>query len=223
MTKFGIEIHRIYVRKKKFKTPRITYDKTSKGRPAWIKAAGLPKNTGFLLTLINGKRVIYRFWISSKYDIFLPSDYAKKELEKFYNEFSKIYDIRITHNNAPAARFLIKKIIKITKTAKVLDLGAGTGIASEILVKAGYKNLTLVDFSAGMLAKARKKPALKKCRFIQANVRNLNLKEKFDLVTSVYSFAESGYFEEKEMSALWRRVAAHMNKSAALALFGYYF
>jgi len=222
MALFDIKVHRIYIRKKGFSPVRITYDKTSKGRPAWIKATGIPKSTGFLLTLVNGRRVIYRFWISPKYDIFLPADYTKDELKKFYDEFSKIYDVRIVKNNAPATRFLAQKI-KAPKTANVLDLGAGTGISSEVLIKAGYKNLTLLDYSAGMLAKAKKKPLLKNCRFVKASIRDMNFKENFDLITSVYSFAESGYFEEEEMPALWKKVAAQMNKGAVLALFGYYY
>jgi len=222
MAKVDISLRRIFVRRKKFPTLRITYDKTSKSRPAWIKVDGLPKNTCFLALMINGKREIYRIWITSKYSLFLPIGATKIELEKFYNEFSRAYDKFIIKNNLTAAKFLVSKT-KVPKTAKVLDLGAGTGIASEVFAKAGYKNITLVDFSAGMLAKARKKPALKGCRFIEANLKKLNLGEKFDLIISNYCLADEGYFDEGEMPAIWEMVARHMTSGAELSIMGYYY
>ncbi len=222
MARFDIKILRAFVKRKNFHNLRVNYDKTSKKRPAWIEVNGLPKNTGFIVMRINGKRERYGFWISSKYNIFLPVDSTRTELKKFYDQFSKIYDKYIIPNNTDAIKYLIKKI-KMKKDAQILDLGAGTGIASGVMVKAGYKNITLTDFSSGMLAKAKKKPSLRNCRFVKADTRKLNLQKKFDLIVSVYSFAEDAYFEEDEMPKLWKRVAAHMNKGATLALIGYYY
>ena len=120
----------------------------------------------------------------------------------------------------PVARFLLKNI-KLPKDAKILDLGAGTGLSSIPFIKKGYKNIILLDYSKGMLAKAIKRKELKKCRFIRQDIMKFDLKEKFDLIISIFSFASNSYFDEKDMQILWRKLAKHLKSNGIFALLGH--
>lgn len=216
-----IEIFRMYVSKDvPKKRIKIKYDKTSKKRPAWIWIEGLPKNIFHLSVRINGVRTFYRIYLSPTIPLFLPSNYTKDEMRKFYDKFSGIYDKEVESKNIPAASFLLKKI-KLPKDVKILDLGAGTGLSSVPFVLVGYRDITLIDFSADMLSKAKKRKELKRCKFICKNIEKLNLKEKFDLIISVFSFASNSYFDEEEMPLLWKKVAKHLKPKGILALLGY--
>lgn len=215
-----VKISRMYAGKDVPKNIKVKYDKTSKRRPAWIWIGGLPQNIVHLSVRINGIIIFYRIYISSTIPLFLPSNYTKEEMRKFYDKFSEIYDNKLESINIPAAGFLLKNI-KLPKDAKILDLGAGTGFSSIPFIKKGYKNIILLDYSKGMLAKARKRKELKKCRFIRQNIMKLDLKEKFDLIISIFSFASNSYFDEKDMQILWRKLAKHLRSNGILALLGY--
>ncbi len=200
-----VKIRKYYSGKNIPKNTKFTYDKTSEKRPAWIWVENLPKNVMFLNTRINGKIHHYRVYLSTSIPLFLPTNYTKDEMKRFYGRFAQIYDREMKSKNAQATKFLFNKI-KMQKDAKVLELGAGTGVSSLPLVKMGYKNITLLDFSKEMLDKAKQKNELKRCRFIQQNISKLKLNEKFDLAFSIFSFASNSYFDDAEMPALWKKI-----------------
>ena len=201
------------------KNTQFTYDKTSSKRPAWIHVKNLPKNVMFLSTRANGKIHHYRVYLSTTIPLFLPTNYTKEEMEKFYDKFAQIYDDELESRNSKATKFLFDKV-KLPRNAKILDLGAGSGISSVPLVKMGYENITLLDFSEGMLAKAKRKEELKNCRFIKQDITKLKLKEKYDLIFSIFSFASSSYFDDKEMSKLWKNVITLLKPKGYLLLMG---
>lgn len=201
------------------KDTKFTYDKTSSKRPAWIHVKNLPKNIMFLSTRANGKIHHYRIYLSTTIPLFLPTNYTKEEMEKFYDKFSQIYDIEVISRNSKAVKFLFGKI-KLKKDSKILDLGAGSGISSVPLVKMGYKDITLLDFSKGMLAKAKKKKELKNCKFIKQDISKLKIKERYDLIFSTFSFASNSYFEDNEMPKLWKKVETLLKPKGILMLIG---
>lgn len=87
------------------------------------------------------------------------SSHNNQELVERYNQWAKDYDYDLTHeilDQSPEASvdFLIRYV---TKEAKVLDAGAGTGMVGEILAKNGYTDLVAMDLSQGMLEEAKKK------------------------------------------------------------------
>ena len=166
-----VKIKKSFSGKEVPKNTNFTYDKTSKRRPAWILIKNLPKNIMFLGTRIDGKIQHYRVYLSTTIPLFLPTNYTKDEMRKFYDKFAQIYDDETKSKNSKATKFLFNKF-KISKDSKILDLGAGSGISSVPVVKMGYKNLTLLDFSKEMLTKAKQKDELKECKFIQQNILN---------------------------------------------------
>jgi len=149
-------IKQSYSSKEVPKNIKFVYEKTNQTRPAWIWVENLPKNVMFLSTRINGKIEHYGVYLSTEIPLFLPTTYTKDEMKRYYNKFAQIYDKEIESKNLPAAQFLLKQI-KLPKNAKILDLGAGSGISSIPFVNAGYTDITLLDYSSKMLETAKKK------------------------------------------------------------------
>jgi len=205
------------------KNLKLTYDKTSKIRPAWIWVDGLEgQRVTFLRIRIGTRFFHYKAYMSSRLPLYLPVNNTSEEMRKFYDKFSKIYDNWVSKNNIPAIKFLLKRLRKwkLLKNIQILDLGAGTGLAAEQIIKSGFKNITLVDFSKKMQDKAKKKKLLKGCKFIRQDIHKLKLKDKFDLTVSIFSFAYSSYFKEEDMPKLWRLVAKQLKPKGILAMFG---
>jgi len=214
---------------KELKKLKITYDKKSKIRPAWIKIEGLEGKVKFIDIHLgkkgkNGRRKqFYRTYLPL--GLFLPIDYTYEEMSKYYDKFAEIYDAEITKTgyNTGAAKFLIRKINKYAnKEAKILDLGAGSGIVNEVYAISGFRNMTLVDFSKGMLEKAKKKPTLKGCKFINADLRKLNLKEKYDLITSHFSLGNYRYIIEEDLEKILKKVNKNLKPNGIIAIIGHF-
>lgn len=203
---------------------KIKYDKTGKARPAWIIVKDLPEDVQFIYVRIDkGTPAYYMCWYS-QIKIFLPTDPTPEELKKYYNKFSKIYDEFITDKNIKEAAALLKKIkALLPKNAKALELGSGTGQSAIPFAKAG-SNITLTELSREMLNIAKKRKELKKCKFICEDTRKLELKDKFDLIFSINSFAcGAPYFAEREIPGLYKKVAAFLKPNGLIALSGYDF
>ena len=207
---------------------RVSYDKSSESRPAWIKIEGLPNGVNFISIFLGrrgkeGQRIqFYKTYLPQW--LFLPIDFKSHEMKKFYDEFSKFYDKDLAQNsnNPKAANFLAKKLKKFSNPGvSVLDLGAGTGMISEIFYKEGYKDITLFDYSKGMLEKARKRHSLKSCKFILGDVRKLNLHKKYDVVISVFSLGSSSYFSRDELKSIYIKIKKHLKKNGILAVLGH--
>ena len=85
------------------------------------------------------------------------------ELTERYDEWAKTYDADLERDFEYIGPQLAAEIFMryVSKEAKILDAGAGTGIVGEVLIKQGYGNLTAMDMSEGMLEEARKKGVYK--------------------------------------------------------------
>lgn len=207
---------------------KIRYDKKSKGRPAWIYIKGAPRGTRFISVHLGkkgkeGRRIqYYRTYLPS--GLFLPIDYTPAEIQEYYNKFSEIYDQEVIKHeqNLRAAYFLLKKLKKYIKRGGMLDLGAGTGLITEIFVKAGFSPAVLVDYSQGMLDQAKKKSALVESEFIKTDVRKLNLKKQFDVILGFFSFANSSYFRREELDSLLNVANKHLKKKGVIAILGHF-
>lgn len=79
----------------------------------------------------------------------------------------------------------------------VLELGCGSGRLSYLAYQAGAKELTLVDFSEKALRIAKNVfSGVDKVTFIQANLLNLNLPQKYDIV---FSSGVVEHFKDEEL------------------------
>ena len=81
------------------------------------------------------------------------------ELAERYDQWAKDYDSDIEHDFGWLAPQKASEAFArhVHKDARVLDAGAGTGLAGQALASMGYTKLVAMDFSAGMLDEARKK------------------------------------------------------------------
>lgn len=99
-----------------------------------------------------------------------------------YDSLAPFYDSVIGKNNS-SKKFLYNTAQKILgKDSKILELGCGT--AENLMPFTKNYNVTGIDISEGMLKVARKK--IPKGKFIQGDISNFSLKEKFDFIFCMY-------------------------------------
>jgi len=82
-----------------------------------------------------------------------------EELAERYNVWAKDYDQDLVDDlEYVSPQYGVDTLSKyVSKNAKILDAGAGTGLVGQILHQRGYHNLVGMDISEGMLDEARKK------------------------------------------------------------------
>ena len=82
-----------------------------------------------------------------------------QELEARYNSWAKNYDEDLNKDFGWLGPALTLEACKqyVPTDAKILDAGAGTGLVGKALSEAGYRDLTAIDMSPGMLEEARSK------------------------------------------------------------------
>jgi len=121
----------------------------------------------------------------------------KKEFRKF-NNCSNTYDKKAVIQKKLAKKLLeefnLKNILEsLPKKPKILELGCGTGILTELLVKLKLSlDITAVDIAPKMLACAKKKPSLKEINFLNCDAENLPKfffkNKEYDLIISNATF-----------------------------------
>lgn len=96
-----------------------------------------------------------------------------------------------------------KKWLPTNKNARILELCCGTGRLTLPIAKDGY-NICGVDYTPSMLEQARLKAnkAGLKINFIQADIRTLDLQEKFDLIFIPFNSIHHLYRNEDLFKAL---------------------
>jgi predicted TPR repeat methyltransferase len=83
-----------------------------------------------------------------------------QEIADIYSQWAATYDEDLTEDSdyvAPQWCLNILEKYVPSKTARLLDAGAGTGLFGQRLHQRGYHNIVGIDVSEGMLEKARKK------------------------------------------------------------------
>ena len=125
------------------------------------------------------------------------------------------------HRNEEDAKELVDLILRnidIPQDGKVLDLACGPGRHSILFAQKGYK-VSAVDLSKNLL-KVALDSALKsnvEINFIEADLRNLCIKPKFELVVNL--FTSFGYFDDdKENFKLFRRAFYFLNDNGYFVL-----
>lgn len=111
-----------------------------------------------------------------------------------------------------------KKWLPQNKDAKILELCCGTGRLTIPISKAGY-NINGVDYTSSMLEQAKAKASQTglKINFIEADIRTLNLQEKFDLIFISFNSIHHLYKNEDLFAAL-KVVKNHLKEKGLFLL-----
>ena len=96
-----------------------------------------------------------------------------------------------------------KKWLPQNKDAKILELCCGTGRLTLPIAKDGY-NICGVDYTSSMLEQAKEKASKAglEIAFIEADIRTLNLQEKFELIFIPFNSIHHLYKNEDLFKAL---------------------
>ena len=87
------------------------------------------------------------------------SSRGNEELEERYDQWAKDYETDLERDyDWQGPTFSAELFAKyVSKDAKILDAGAGTGLVGVILAQKGYRDIVAMDLSTGMLEEAKKK------------------------------------------------------------------
>lgn len=111
-----------------------------------------------------------------------------------------------------------RKWLPESKDAKILELCCGTGRLTLPIAQDGY-NICGVDYTSSMLERAKVKAAEAglKINFIEADIRKLNLREKFDLIFIPFNSIHHLYRNEDLFKAL-EAVKNHLKEDGVFLL-----
>lgn len=107
---------------------------------------------------------------------------SNDELRALYDDWAGQYDQDLQafgYSYPPVIAGLVARYVR-EGGAPILDAGAGTGIVGEVLAILGYRQLTGIDLSDGMLAVARTKA-------VYAELRNQTLGEPLDFADDAFA------------------------------------
>ena len=87
------------------------------------------------------------------------SSQNEQELEERYDQWAEEYDADLEKDFGWISPQRTAEVFAghVPQEANILDAGAGTGLVGECLHQLGYRNLTAMDLSLGMLEVARRK------------------------------------------------------------------
>ena len=103
--------------------------------------------------------------------------------EKLYTTFAQYYDRIHEHRDYPKqVEYLVRLIdeFKLSRGQKVLDVCCGTGAHAGLMQEKGF-DVTGYDLAEEMLGQATRK--YPRVRFIRGDMRDLELGERFDVIT----------------------------------------
>jgi malonyl-CoA O-methyltransferase len=122
----------------------------------------------------------------------------KKTIVKNFSRYAHMYD-RYSNVQRKAA-FELLNMIKKDRFTKIMDLGCGTGNYTRLLREKFKKaEIKAIDISDKMIEVASDKLRDKDIEFIVKDAENINLDEKFDLITSNACFQ---WFKDMEKTLL---------------------
>jgi len=84
---------------------------------------------------------------------------TRASTEEKYDAWSETYDDDLADSYRPCPETAAAELAGLVKDrgARILDVGAGTGMGGVALARHGFTNLTALDISSGMLEQARRK------------------------------------------------------------------
>ena len=131
-----------------------------------------------------------------------------------------IYDANIYDgmNTDLADLHFYKRWLPKSKDARILELCCGTGRLTLPIAKDGY-NISGVDYTSSMLdqAKIKASEAGLEIRFIEADIRTLNLQDKYDLVFIPFNSIHHLYKNE-DLFQVFNVVRNHLKEKGLFLL-----
>lgn len=123
-----------------------------------------------------------------------------------FNKASEDYD-KYRKQAIPNMDIYYNTVVKLTQNyenPKILDLGAGTGILTELLYeKHPNSDFTLIDLSTDMLNIARNKFKKHDFKYIEANYLTHDFQDKYDVIVSSLSIH---HLTDDEKRMLYKRI-----------------
>jgi predicted TPR repeat methyltransferase len=110
-----------------------------------------------------------------------------RQLAARYDEWARDYDRQIAFElGYVGPRHAAHELANhVPLTARILDAGAGTGLVGQALFDLGYRNITGIDVSEGMLARARAKNLYTALHRMDLNARLRLKRASFNAVIAV--------------------------------------
>jgi len=107
--------------------------------------------------------------------------------EELFRDFAEKYDKESFTQGTSGEVDFIEKEISFDKSARILDIGCGTGRHSLELARRGYNNITGIDLSEAQLGKAKSKAQKEnlKVEFLKKDAREFNFNGVFDLAIMI--------------------------------------
>ena len=141
-------------------------------------------------------------------------------MDKNYKVGDLIYDAAIydgMNTNLSDLQFY-KRWLPKNKEARILELCCGTGRLTLPIAKEGY-NISGVDYTSSMLEQAKVKAteAGLNIEFIEADIRTLNLSEKYDLIFIPFNSIHHLY-QNKDLFKTFNVVKNHLKKGGLFLL-----
>ena len=135
-----------------------------------------------------------------------------KEVKTAFNNAADNYDTN-RKEIIPHMDVYYQTAVELTKkfnNPSILDLGAGTGILTELLHQTHPQSrITLVDMSANMLDKAKNKfNNIDNFTYIEDNYLTMDFKDNYDIIISSLSIH---HLNDKEKYTLYRKIYQHLN------------
>lgn len=139
-----------------------------------------------------------------------------------FNQYASFYDSLYSNKDYQAESAYIEKLLNqyAASVNSILDLGCGTGKHAISLATKGYQ-VSGVDISENMLSFAEQHKAKlsediqSNLTFINADIGNIELNEKYDAVTSLFHVA-SYQVADDDIKAFFQTIARHLKKNGVL-------
>lgn len=204
--KKNLKLDKVYLSEKYQENVKLKSDHLYKIRPSWIKVR-LDKKVIFIKILVNGEAFWYRRYFK---DYFFPLESTSEDYKNYYNFIAEEYESFIPQNKN-IGNFLVSLFekFKVNKKDNLLDVGAGTGLVSEIVAMSGYNNLTLLDISKKELDIAKRKIPLKTSAFQIKDLTKQEIDGKYDTVFETMSL---DYFKDQELTTILKKIKDSLNK-----------
>lgn len=134
------------------------------------------------------------------------------EVKTAFNNAADNYDTN-RKEIIPHMNVYYQTAVELTKNfdnPSILDLGAGTGILTELLHQLHPQSkITLVDISANMLDKAKNKfNDIDNFTYIEDNYLTMDFKNNYDIIISSLSIH---HLNDKEKYTLYKKIYQHLN------------